>query len=317
MVVSSKRVKKLASIASLPLMTMSLTACKDLALFDSKGPVGQAIGDTMIYTVLLMLIVVIPTIFLSVYIPYKYRAGNDKAEFKPEWSHSNIIEMIVWGIPIAIIAILGVEAYKTSHSLDPHKEIVSPNNPQERPLKIQVVALDWKWLFIYPEEGIATVNEIAVPVDKPVQFLLTSDAAINSFFIPRLGGQLYAMSGMENKLNLLADEEGVYKGISSNYSGFGFSGMRFNVLAKDKAGYDAWVNGVKNSGSTLDDATYAKLKMKSRDNPVEYYVNEDPLRFKDIIDENAGLNQPAPAAHHGDAHGEAHSEDSHGKADAH
>lgn len=315
MVVSLKRLKQFATLASFPLVAMSLTGCDNLALFDSKGPVGQGIGDTMIYTVLLMLIVVIPTIFLSVYIPYKYRAGNDKADYKPEWSHSNIIEMIVWGIPIAIIAVLGVEVFHKTHELDPHREIINPENPQERPLKIQVVALDWKWLFIYPEEGIATVNEIAIPVDKPVQFLLTSDAAINSFFIPRLGGQLYAMSGMENKLNLLADEEGVYQGKSSNYSGYGFTGMRFNVLAKDKAGYDSWVNQVKNSGNTLDDATYNELKVKSRDNPVEYYVNDNPLRFKDIIDENAGLNAEAPVAH-GD-HVETHGEEAHAEGESH
>ncbi|PIE47547.1 MAG: ubiquinol oxidase subunit II [Gammaproteobacteria bacterium] len=303
MVVSSnKRLKQLTALVGLPLIMMPLTACSDLALFDSKGPVGQAIGDTMIYTVLIMLIVVIPTICLSIYIPYKYRAGNDKANYQPEWSHSNLIELIVWGIPIAIIVTLGIETYKQTHALDPHKELISEKAPMERPLKIQVVALNWKWLFIYPEEGIATINEIAIPVDKPVQFLLTSDAAINSFFIPQLGGQLYAMSGMENKLNLLADEEGVYQGMSSNYSGFGFSGMRFNVLVKNKEGYDAWVNGVKNSGNMLDDATYAKLKLKSRDNPVEYYVNEDPLRYKDIIDENAGLKKVTPVAEHSESH---------------
>lgn len=300
MIISIKRlIKQLTTFVVFPLMLVSLTGC-ELALFDSKGPIGQAIGDTMIYTVLLMLIVVIPTVFLSVYVPYKYRAGNKNASYDPEWHHSSLIEAIVWGIPIIIILFLAVETYKTSHSLDPHKPLVSAENPQEQPLKIQVVALDWKWLFIYPEEGIATVNEIAVPVDKPVQFLLTSDGAINSFFIPRLGSQLYAMSGMENKLNLMADQEGVYEGISANYSGFGFTGMRFNVLAKDQAGYESWVANVKNSGQVLDDATYEKLAEKSRENPVEYFANPNPLRFKDIIEENIGLNQAKPQPKHGE-----------------
>ncbi len=316
MAVSFKNfIKRLTTLVVIPSMALSMTGC-DLALFDSKGPIGEAVGSTMIWTVLVMLIVVIPTIILSVAIPYKYRASNKKADYKPEWSHSTLIEVIVWGIPIIIILFLAVETYKTSHSLDPHKEInselVPDLQPNERPLKIQVVALDWKWLFIYPEEGIATVNEIAVPVGKPVQFLLSSDAAINSFFVPRLGSQLYAMAGMENKLNLMASEEGVYQGMSSNYSGFGFSNMRFKVRAMDKAGYDEWVANAQNSPNTLDDKTYETLATEEHPNvcgklscrrqapyPVTYYVNPNPLRFKDIIDENIGLDldNPNPKPH--------------------
>ncbi len=295
---------------------LSLTGC-ELALFTDNGFIGKQIGDTMIYTVSLMLIVVIPTIFLAVWIPYKFRASNDKNEYKPEWSHSNAVEMIVWGIPIAIVVLLAIETYKTSYSLDPHKEIAPPAEAmQERPLKIQVVALDWKWLFIYPEEGIATVNEIAIPVHQPVQFLLSSDAAINSFFIPRLGGQLYAMSGMENKLNLMANKEGTYKGQSSNYSGFGFSNMHFTVKVLDKSGYEKWVANAKNSSNTLDDKTYNTLATEEKPYacgelncrrqtpyPATYYVNPNPLRFKEIIDENAGLNRPVPKAH-GEEEGE-------------
>lgn len=305
MIISFKRIiKQLTTLVVFPLIFMSLSGC-DLALFDSKGPVGEAIGDTMKYTVMLMLFVVIPTICLSVYVPYKYRSGNKKSTYDPEWHHSTVIEAIVWGIPVLIIVLLAIETYKTSHSLDPHKPIISAQNPKEQPLKIQVVALDWKWLFIYPEQGIATINEIAIPVDKPVQFLLTSDGAINSFFIPRLGGQLYAMSGMENKLNLLATEKGVYTGISANYSGYGFSGMRFNVLAKDKAGYESWVSKVKGSSKSLDDETYNKLTIKSRDNKVEYFSNPDPLRFKNIINDNVAFNQlPAKKAHTDHGHAE-------------
>ncbi len=337
MVVSLKRfIKQLTALVVLPSMALSLTGC-DLALFDPAGPINKAIGDTMIYTVLLMLIVVIPTIFLSVYIPYKYRSTNDsntEADFKPEWSHSTLIEIIVWGIPILIIILLAIETYKTSHSLDPHKELAVPAEAmQERPLKIQVVALDWKWLFIYPEEGIATVNEIAVPVNQPVQFLLSSDAAINSFFIPRIGGQLYAMSGMENKLNLMADKEGVYQGMSSNYSGFGFTNMRFKVHAVDEAGFKKWVANAQNSSNVLDDATYKELATeehpyacgklscrRQKPYPVTYYVNPNPLRFKEIIDENIGLNN-RPVAGHG-AEGEheqaeSHGEDAHGEASSH
>lgn len=328
MAVSFKNlIKRLTTLVVIPSMALSMTGC-DLALFDSKGPIGEAIGSTMIWTVLVMLIVVIPTIILSVVIPYKYRASNKKADYKPEWSHSTLIEIIVWGIPIIIILFLAVETYKTSHSLDPHKEIgtdlVPDLKPNERPLKIQAVALDWKWLFIYPEEGIATVNEIAVPVGKPVQFLLSSDGAINSFFIPRFGGQLYAMAGMENKLNLMASEKGTYTGISSNYSGFGFSNMRFDVRAMDKAGFDEWVANAQQSPKTLDDATYEELATEERPYacgklscrrekpyPATYYVNPDPLRFKNIIDQNIGLDD-RPVEKHG-AEGEGNGTKSEGE----
>lgn len=300
MVVSAKQMKKIATLVALPLIMLSLSGC-DLALFDTKGPVGDGIGSTMLYTVLLMLIVVIPTVILSMVVPFKF-SEKKNAKYDPEWHHSTLIEAIVWGIPIVIILFLAIETYKTSHSLDPHKELVSVENPNERPLKIQVVALDWKWLFIYPEEGIATVNEIAIPTNKPVQFLLTSDGAINSFFIPRLGGQLYAMAGMENKLNLMATHAGTYKGLSSNYSGYGFSGMRFEVHAQDKAGYEAWVAKVKASSKSLDDETYNKLTCKSRDNKVEYFNNPDPLRFKNIINDAIAFNQLPKKSEHG--HGE-------------
>lgn len=294
--------KHLTALVVFPLILMSLAGCQ-VALFDTKGPVGDAIGGTMMYTVFLMLIVVIPTMILSVVIAFKYRADNEKADYQPEWSHSTLIEAIVWGIPIVIVLFLAVETYKTSYAHDPSKPLVSEKNPTAQPLKIQVVALDWKWLFIYPEEEIATINELSIPVDRPVQFLLTSDGAINSFFVPRLGGQLYAMSGMEGKLNLMATEAGTYKGYSANYSGFGFTGMRFNVLARDDEGYKSWVNKVRSSNKTLDDATYKQLTVKSRDNKVEYFVNPNPLRFKNIIEENIGLNleKPKQLAHAGEA----------------
>ena len=289
----------------MPLMLLSLSGC-EYALFDTAGPVGEAIAGSMSYTFWLMMLVVIPTVFLSVWIPYRYRASNQDATYKPDWSHSTLIESIVWGIPCVIVFFLAIETYKTSHALDPHKPLVSPIDPQIEPLKIQVVALDWKWLFIYPEEGVASINELSIPVNRPVQFLLTSDGAINSFFIPRLGSQLYAMSGMQSKLNLMANREGTFKGISANYSGFGFSGMRFNVLAREEAGYTAWINSIKKSGKALDDTTYNALTKKSRDNRVEYFVNVNPLRFKDIIEKNVGINlgtgKPLKDLHSHDGH---------------
>lgn len=256
----------------------------DYALFAPEGYVGQQIRNYIFINVGLMLLVVIPTLILIVWVALKYRKEKN-AEYEPEWEHSNKIEMWAWGVPIAIIAILATITYFTSHSLDPRKPLES----EKETMTIQVVAMDWKWLFIYPEQGIATINEIAVPVDTPVEFLITSNSTINSFFIPRLGGQLYAMAGMENRLHLMANQEGVYEGISSNYSGFGFSGMRFKTHSMTDAKFNDWVAKVKASPKALDKPTLAKLEERSRDNPVEYYGKINPLQFKEIIEKFRGV----------------------------
>lgn len=279
-----KNAVRYASSALLVLLALPLSGC-ELALFDPKGPVGTGIRDAMFLNVGLMLLVVIPTILMAVYMAWRYRQGNASAEYDPEWEHSSKIEIVVWGIPIAIIAVLATIAYITSYSLDPRKPLESDREK----LTIQVVSMDWKWLFIYPEEGIATVNEIAIPVDRPVEFLITSQSSMNSFFIPRLGGQLYAMGGMENRLNLMATEENVYRGISSNYSGYGFSGMRFKVHARSDAGYEEWVSSVKSSGKQMNQDVYDGLKEKTRDHPVEYFTLTDPLLFKNVIEQYTGV----------------------------
>lgn len=265
------------------LSALLLGGC-DYALFAPEGHVGQQIRNYIFINAGLMLLVVIPTLILIVYMALKYRKGQG-AEYEPEWEHSNKIEMWAWGVPIAIITVLATITYFTSHSLDPRKAIES----EKEKMTIQVVSMDWKWLFIYPEQGIATINEIAVPVDTPVEFLITSNSTINSFFIPRLGGQLYAMAGMENRLNLIANQEGVYEGISSNYSGFGFSGMRFKVHSVPDGKFNEWVAKVKASPKALDAPTLAKLEERSRDNPVEYYGKINPLQFKEIIEKFRGV----------------------------
>lgn len=266
-------------------LLLLLTGC-DYALFNSKGVAGKEMGDTILLTASIMLIVVIPTIILAVWLPIKYRKANTKATYAPEWEHSTKIEVIVWAIPIAIIVVLATIAYKTSYSLDPRQPVASSD---KEPLTIQVVAMDWKWLFIYPEENIATVNELAFPVDQPVEFLITSYTTMNSFFIPKLTGQLYAMAGMENRLNIMATEEGVYRGLSANYSGYGFSGMRFKTHVTSDEEYQQWVKKVRSAPQQLDDATFERLTEKSRDNPVEHFSNAKPLFFKDIIEEFTGV----------------------------
>lgn len=257
----------------------SLTGC-DLVLFDPKGPIAEQQMDIIITSIWVMLIVVIPVTIMGVWFPFKYRASNTKSEYKPHWEHSNLIEAIVWTIPIIIIIVLGVITYKTSYSLDPREPIKS-----DKPtMVIQVVAMDWKWLFIYPEEGIATVNEMAMPIDTPVEFLVTSDTVMNSFFIPHLGTQIYAMSGMENRVHLMASEEGVYPGISANYSGFGFAGMKFSTIATSEQGYADWVNKVKRAPEPLSTERFKQLQEKSRDVKPMHFSSVNPLLFTEIIE---------------------------------
>ncbi|MBQ4879071.1 ubiquinol oxidase subunit II [Pseudoalteromonas luteoviolacea] len=276
--------KKSLSFVMVFTMAFLLTGC-ELALFDPAGPIGEQAKDLIIISVALLLIVIIPVLFMSIYFPYKYRTSNKKAEYKPSWEHSTKIELVVWIVPCMIIAALAYFTYVTSHTLDPRK----PLGKDKDTLTIQVVAMDWKWLFIYPEQQIATVNEISIPVNTPVEFLITSDTVMNSFFIPRLGSQIYAMAGMENRLNLMASKEGTFRGMSANYSGFGFSGMKFKTHSVDQAGFDAWVNKVKASEYVLDEPTYKALSEKSKDHPVVYYSDVDPLHFKKTIEKYTGV----------------------------
>lgn len=265
------------------LPTLFLSGC-NLALFDPKGPVAEEAKSLIIISVALMLIIIIPVLMMIVYFPYKYRKGNKNAEYKPNWEHSTKIEIVVWTVPTLIVIALSYVTYVTSHSLDPRKPLGDADNQ----LVIQVVAMDWKWLFIYPEQGIATVNEISIPVDRPVEFRITSDTVMNSFFIPRLGSQIYAMAGMENRLHLMASEPGTFRGVSANYSGFGFSGMKFKVHATDQQGFDAWVAKVKASPKILDSETLPQLQQKTKDHPVEYFSTVDGQQFEQLIEKYSG-----------------------------
>ena len=277
---SIKTAIKLLIITILPLV---LSGC-NFKLFDPKGPVAEAQMTLIIVTTLVMLIVVIPVTIMGVWFPYRYRKNNTTQEYTPEWEHSNKIEAIVWIIPIIIIIVLGTITYITSYSLDPRKPIES-----DKPtMVVQVVAMDWKWLFIYPEHEIATVNELAIPINTPVEFLITSDTVMNSFFIPNLGSMIYAMSGMENRLHLLANEVGTFQGYSANYSGFGFSGMKFSTLATTDEDFEAWLEKVKAADNPLDDETFTQLRVKSKDVKPIHYSTVNPLLFSDIIEKFTG-----------------------------
>ncbi len=255
-------------------------------LINSNGQLGRQQSLLIMLAFFLMLLVVIPTLIMAVWFPFWYRESNKHAEYLPKWNHSNTIEFFAWGVPIAIVSVLAVTAYKTSHSMDPRQSLLGKyENTKDREITIQAVAMDWKWVFFYPEEDIATVNEIAIPVNTPIKFIITSDTVMNSFFIPELGSQLYAMGGMENRLHLIADKEKLMRGISANYSGFGFSGMKFDVHSVSDEKYDAWIGKVKSAEQVFDQNAYQRLRGKqTKDHPVEHFADVvDNDQFNNII----------------------------------
>ncbi|MGN8276222.1 ubiquinol oxidase subunit II [Pseudomonas sp. SMV71] len=277
----------------LPLLgTLLLGGC-NMTLLDPKGQVGLDERNLIITATLLMLLVVVPVIVMTFLFAWKYRASNTQATYTPKWSHSTKIEVAVWTIPVLIIIALGYVTYKSTHALDPYRPLES----DVKPITIEVVSMDWKWLFIYPEQGIATVNKIVFPAHTPINFKVTSDTVMNSFFIPGLGGQIYAMAGMQTKLHLIANQNTELEGISANYSGAGFSGMKFKATATTQEEFDAWVNEVKKAPKQLEKAEYEALSKPSQNNPVELYSSVTPNLFQTIIDKYEGMNPGKPMHH--------------------
>ena len=271
------------------LLLLLLSGCnlEEYLLFQPKGEIAEQQSNLIVLSFLIMMIVVVPVIFMTIWFPIRYRKNRkdtEKAKYTPNWEHSNKVEFWVWSIPCAIIVWLGIITYQTSFSLDPRKPIESENPT----MRVHVVALDWKWLFIYPEEGIATVNELTIPVNTPVEFLITSDTVMNSFSIPSLGSMIYAMAGMENQLHLIGEELGTYRGYSANYSGFGFSGMKFDTHVVEKTNFDQWINKVKESTDTLTPARFNELAKKTKDHPIEYFGSASPLTFNYLVEKYTG-----------------------------
>lgn len=288
---------------SVLLPLLSLGGC-NMVLFDPKGQIGVDEKSLIITCTLLMLLVVVPVIVMTLAFAWKYRASNTKATYMPDWAHSTRIEVVVWLVPCIIIAILGWLTWESTHKLDPYR----PLDSDVKPITIQAVSLDWKWLFIYPEQGIATVNEIAFPKDTPVNFQITSDTVMNSFFIPQLGSQIYSMTGMLTKLHLIANEEGVFDGISANYSGSGFSGMKFKAIATSEQGFQDWVAKVKSAQAGLTEEGFPELAKPSENVPATYFSSATPDLFQHILTkhERAGLAMGKGKAEH--AEGEAESQ---------
>lgn len=253
----------------------------NVPVLEPKGMIGHKERELIFTASLLMLLVVIPVFVMTWVFAVKFREGKSKDQHDPEWAHSNTLEALWWGVPCVIIVILAVLTYKTSHELNPFKPIES----DKRPMTVQVVALQWKWLFIYPEQGIATVNYLQFPEKTPINFEITADAPMNSFWIPQLGGQIYAMPAMRTKLHLIADEVGTYAGSSSNFSGKWFDGMRFQVTSSTDGDFANWVQTVKQNGGVMDIEAYRDLVKPSGYNPVSSYILRDGTLFDQIIEQ--------------------------------
>jgi len=237
------------------------------ALLDPAGPVAAGEKTLLINSVAVMLGIVVPVILATVAFAWWFRVSNARAKHLPEWSYSGKLELLVWSVPLLVIIFLGGMGWIASHDLDPPRAIAS----KQRPLTVQVIALDWKWLFIYPEQGVASVNRLVIPAGTPVNFRITSATVMNSFFVPRLGSQIYAMAGMEAKLNLMADRPGRFRGLSAHYSGEGFSDMAFIVDAVPPRQFARWVATTRGQGAALTPQSYLALaRHKSAERPFTY-----------------------------------------------
>jgi cytochrome o ubiquinol oxidase subunit 2 len=275
-----------ARAAILVLSCLALAGCAG-GVLDPLGPIGADDATIMVEATVIMLAIVVPTILLAFWIAWHYRASNSKAEYLPYWSYSGRIEAVVWSIPILTITFLGGVIWIGSSRLDPFRPIASKTPA----LEVQVVSLDWKWLFIYPGQGIATVNQLVVPAGRPVHFSITSASVFNAFFVPRLGSMIYAMPGMVSQLNLQADRPGTMFGQSSHFSGDGFSDMQFQVRSVPAAEFAAWVAAAKQGGPVLDQPAYKQLERQSQNVRPYTYADVDPQLFNDVATQKIA---PAP-----------------------
>ncbi|MFC5608288.1 ubiquinol oxidase subunit II [Variovorax soli] len=278
--------KKLRGLLLLsPLLLLS--GC-EMVVLNPSGDIAVQQGRLVVVATVLMLLIIVPVIAMTVFFAWKYRASNKDAEYKPEWDHSTQLELAIWAAPLLIIIALGAVTWISTHTLDPFRALrriddTRPVPANAKPLVVEVVALDWKWLFIYPEQGVATVNELAAPVDRPIQFRITSSNVMNAFYVPALAGMIYAMPGMETKLHAVINKAGEYEGFSANYSGAGFSKMRFKFHGLDDAGFDKWVQTNKAAGGLLDRTGYMKLEQPSEADPVRRWSTVSSDLFHAIV----------------------------------
>jgi cytochrome o ubiquinol oxidase subunit 2 len=270
----------------------TLGGCSE-GVLDPKGPVAAAERLILFNSLGIMLAIVIPTILATLGTAFWFRSSNRRARYMPDFAYSGRLEMLVWSIQIMTVLLVGGVAWVGSHDLDPPKPIASA----VKPVRVQVVSLDWKWLFIYPDQGIATVNRLTVPVGTPISFELTSSGVMNSFFVPQLGGQIYTMAGMVTRIHLQADHTGTYRGMSANYSGAGFSDMYFNVDAVPAETFAQWVAATRTTGPVLDAQTYADLAKPSQAVAPFTYRAVAPKLFNGILSTGMQPVHPSQLTH--------------------
>jgi cytochrome o ubiquinol oxidase subunit 2 len=252
-------------------------------VLDPRGPIASSQRLLLINSTAIMLVVVVPVILATLGFAWWYRSSNARARRSEELAYEGRIDFVVWSIPALIVILLGGVTWIGSHQLDPRAPIAADT----KPLQIDVVSLDWKWLFIYPDLGIAALNQLVIPAGTPLNFRLTSATVMNSFLVPQLGSQIYTMPGMTTHLNLLADGPGEFAGFSANFSGDGFADMHFIAKAVPADAFDAWVAQVRGSGSALDIPGYAELAKPSQAVPPTTYRSVDPKLFQRIVDQTA------------------------------
>ncbi|WP_084423084.1 ubiquinol oxidase subunit II [Cohnella thermotolerans] len=288
--------RRLAAMLPLAAIAFLLSGCGvNMGVLDPKGTIARQQLDLIIISSILCVIILVPVLVMTFWIAWKYRSNRKQgdAAYKPNWSHSGKIEAVMWGVPIVIILILAIITVQFTHKLEPSKALAS----EEKPITIEVVSLDWKWLFLYPEQGIATVNFVQFPKGVPVEFKLTADSPMNSFWIPQLGGQIYTMSGMAMELNLIADEEGEYPGKGANFTGEHFGKMGFIAKASSQEEFDQWVADVKKSSPSLSQQGYDELAEQSViDTKVTYSSFPDGLFDRIVTKYSAGTGS---GHHHG------------------
>ncbi|MBO9725373.1 MAG: ubiquinol oxidase subunit II [Novosphingobium sp.] len=285
-----RQLTALAKVLAALSLTGALSACNTVVL-NPAGDVARQQGDLVVISTLLMLLIIVPVMAATVLFAWRYRASNKEANYQPDWDHSTQLELLIWTAPLLIIICLGALTWVTTHLLDPYRTIgridhETPVAANVKPLEVEVVALDWKWLFIYPEQGVATVNELVVPTGRPLSFKITSSSVMNSFYVPAMAGQIYAMPGMETRLHAVFNKPIDTIGFSANYSGAGFSNMRFATRAVSDADFAKWTADVKadKAGGTLDRTAYLQLEKPSEKVPVIRYATVSPDLYGAIVD---------------------------------
>lgn len=260
---------------------------KTIDVLDPQGVVGRNEKNLIIFTVLLSIIVVVPVYTMLALFAWKYREGNQKATYTPDEDGNKWLELLWWGIPIAIIGVLGVVTVVSTHQLDPYK----PLNSTVKPLTVQVVALQWRWLFLYPDQQVATINELKIPAGTPINFQITADAPMSAFWIPSLGTQTYAMTGMTSRLSLEADHAGTYRGTNSNINGKGYADMDFTVtVVPTRRDFDLWTQAVPSEHfhNHLEWDEYQDMAKQSTDGTVAYYHLHDTNLYNEVLSKYNG-----------------------------